>query len=373
MPLHIKSIQLRDFRRYDELSLDGIGRLTIFVGPNAVGKTSIIEAIQLLTALSTLRHCTADELIRFGAEGARVEAQVGDGNRQLDIALTIADKSRKYTLNGKAKRLSDLRGLVPAVVFSPDDLDLVKGSHGNRRRAIDQLGIQLNANYLQLTHDFEKIQRHKTKLLKDQAPAELLEAVNETFARVSAQLTNYRARMFERLLPHIQRMYSQIANFKDESAAAVQPSTPPPVTEELTGAYAASWEHADGNPADLAEAIQLRMQEERTRGRALEGAHLDTISFAINGMDAHKFASQGQQRSLVLAWKLAEVELIDEMLGNLPILLLDDVMSELDSNRRAALMRYLTRDLQVFITTTNADHFTGDMLEQADIIQLPLQ
>lgn len=389
MPLQIQSICLRDFRLYHELRLDGIGRLTVFVGPNAVGKTSIIEGIQLLTALSSLRHSSAEEMIRFGSESARVEAQVGDGNRQLDIALSLSGKSRKYTLNGKAKRVRDLRGMVPAVTFSPDDLELVKGSHGKRRHALDQLGVQLNANYLQLVHDFEKMQRHKNKLLKEEAPLPLLEAVNETFARVSAQLTNYRRRMFERLLPHMQRMYGKIADSEEEGV------------EELTGTYRASWEigenqpivdeeagntsdadsadsaeayaQPDGNgPQDLQEAIRSRTPEERARRRALEGAHLDKIDFAISGMDAQRFASQGQQRSLVLAWKLAEVDLVEEMLGQPPILLLDDVMSELDSTRRAALIQYLSSDLQTFITTANEDYFTEEMLAEANIIHLPL-
>lgn len=349
--MYIKSIHLCDFRLFRNFRLDDLGRLTVFVGPNAVGKTSIIEGIQLLTALSSLRHSSAEEMIRFGAESARVEARATDGNRQLNIALSLAGRSRKYTLNGKAKRATDLRGIIPAVTFSPDDLELVKGSHGNRRRALDQLGVQLNANYLQLVHDFEKIQRHKNKLLKDGAPLPLLDAVNETFVRVSAQLTNYRRRMFERLLPHMQQMYGKIAGSSKDCS------------EELSGVYSAS--------ANLHEAITLRMAEERARGRALEGAHLDRIDLTIDSLNAQRFASQGQQRSLVLAWKLAEVELVEEMLGQPPILLLDDVMSELDATRRAALMDYLSSDLQTFITTANEDYFTKDMLAMANIIRLP--
>lgn len=363
MPLQIKSICIKNFRSYSDLRLENLGRLTVFVGPNAVGKTSIIEAIQLMTSLTSFRHCTFDEMIKFGEVSSQVETFVSDNLRQLKIKLSIEDKSRTYTLNEKTKRIHDLRGLIPAVTFSPDDLDLVKGSISNRRHALDQLGVQLNANYSQIAHDFEKIHKHKTKLLKEGATNDLLDAVNETFACVSTQLTNYRARMFERLLPYIQSMYASIANSGNNTSDTDE--------EKITGEYIASWQ--EGQAKNLIEAINVRTQEEQVRGRALEGAHLDKINFSINGLDAQKFASQGQQRSLVLAWKLAEVELINEMLGQLPILLLDDVMSELDSNRRAALIQYLSRDLQAFITTTNAEYFTKDMLSEAEIIQLPLQ
>lgn len=126
MTLRIESLSLRNFRNYEDAALNELGDITVLVGENAVGKTNLIEAIQLLSALTSFRHGTADQLIRHGEERSRVSMQATDGNRRLDIDLTLDGRTRKYRLNGKAKRPIDLKGVIPSVVFTPDDLDLDK-------------------------------------------------------------------------------------------------------------------------------------------------------------------------------------------------------------------------------------------------------
>ena len=147
MTLRIEQLAFRNFRSYESALLTSIGDLTVLVGENAMGKTNIIEGVQLLTALTSFRHATIDQLIRHGCEGARLQAQVSDGNRELSLDLALDGKVRKYRLNGKAKRPADLKGLVPSVIFTPDDLDLVKGPTSGRRTALDTLGSQVNKNY----------------------------------------------------------------------------------------------------------------------------------------------------------------------------------------------------------------------------------
>ena len=145
MTLRIESLSLRNFRNYEDAALNELGDIAVLVGENAVGKTNLIEAIQLLTALTSFRHgITADQLIRHGEERSRVSMQATDGNRRLDIDLTFDGRTRKYRLNGKAKRPIDLKGLIPSVVFTPDDLDLVKGPNSGRRSSLDTLGAQVN-------------------------------------------------------------------------------------------------------------------------------------------------------------------------------------------------------------------------------------
>lgn len=348
--LRITDIALRNFRSYDEMSLHGLGELTVFLGPNASGKTNAVEAVQLLTALVSFRNATAAELIRRGEKQARVEATLTDGNRLLEVGMQLQAEpaGRYYMLNGKKRPAKDLRGTLPSVTFTPDDLNLVKGSDRHRRRELDMLGAQLNANYFQLVRDYEKVLRQKNRLLKEEAPMPLLEAANEVFAKVGDQLTSYRVALFNRLMPHV------AAHYKDISGSR----------EELGAEYLRSWEGEGG----LADAIDLRL--EATRGRTLAGPHLDKVAFDIDGLDAHSFASQGQQRSVVLALKLAEAEIIEEMLGQLPVLLLDDVMSELDSMRREALVKGLLAGKQTFITTANIDYFDKSMLERARIVEL---
>ena len=207
MTLRIESLSLRNFRNYEDAALNELGDITVLVGENAVGKTNLIEAIQLLTALTSFRHGTADQLIRHGEERSRVSMQATDGNRRLDIDLTLDGRTRKYRLNGKAKRPIDLKGVIPSVVFTPDDLDLVKGPNSGRRSALDTLGAQVNKSYYTVRRDYEKVIRHKNRLLKEEADVALVEAINEMIVTVGAQLTIYRIALFERLLPHLTAKY----------------------------------------------------------------------------------------------------------------------------------------------------------------------
>lgn len=350
---------MRNFRSYGEFELHDLGDLSIFVGPNASGKTNAVEAIQLLTALSSFRNSTGAQLVRNGEAFSCASIDITDGNRQLEVALsiqqdvdtntpgsshathtTLAKTTRQYTLNGKRRPTKEIRGILPSVTFTPDDLNLAKGSDRHRRRELDTLGAQLNANYYQLVRDFEKVLRHKNHLLKEGAAPGLIEAQNEVFQKVADQLSNYREALFERLIPHVAAHYEDISGGR----------------EKLTAEYVRS------NTATIAE--------ELARGRSLWGPHLDKLHFYIDELDVQSFASQGQQRSIVLAMKLAEAEVIEEMLDQLPVLLLDDVMSELDGERREALVKSLLQGKQTFITTANIDYFDPEMLSYARIVRL---
>lgn len=356
MGLKITDISLHDFRSYPSFDLADIEDLTIFVGPNGAGKTNIIEAIQLLTSLNSFRSSRASELVRQGEgrEHARAQISVTDGNRLLEIRMDIESNRRKYRLNDKTKRGKDLRGLLPAITFTPDDMEMIKGSDRFRRRELDLLGSQINANYYQILRDFEKIQQQKMRLLKDdhlEITPDMLAAVNEVFAKVAVQLTQYRSSLFTRLFPKIQDYYRQITNGM----------------EELEGDYISICsESAEETVTHLSEIAQ----DEIRRKRSLIGPHLDRIELTINGMSAPIFASQGQQRSIVLSTKLAEADLVEELLDQHPILLLDDVMSELDGERRKALVKQLLQDKQTFITTANIQYFDQEMLERARIVEL---
>lgn len=375
MSLRISDINLCDFRSYENFCLGGVGDLTIFAGPNAAGKTNAIEALQLITTTSSFRNATGSELVRHGRDLARISCSVTDGCREIDLALAISEGKRTYLLNGKHRRPKDVRGILPSVTFTPDDLNLAKGSDRTRRHEIDAIGSQVNANYYQLVRDYEKMLRHKNRLLADEAPASLLDATNELFSKVGSQLTSYRRALFDRLAPGVATHYENISGAR----------------EQLTADYVASYEVSDGRtdraeevssasmgekalkgeaPSSLQDAIEACQSEERRRHRAVVGPHLDKIRLCLDGMDVTKFASQGQQRSIVLSIKLAEAEVIEEMLDQLPILLLDDVMSELDAARRAALVETLLVGKQAFITTANIDYFDAEMLARAQVISL---
>ena len=369
MSLRIEHITFSDFRNYEALDLNGISDLTVFVGPNAVGKTNIVEGIQLLTAQSSFKHPTSLQMIRQGATSARLAADVSDGNRGLSIALSLSEGKRSFSLNGKTKRTADLKGLAPSVSFTPDDLQLSKGSMSLRRDAIDAMGSQMSRNHYLIRKDWDKVLRQKNMLLKDEADVLMLESINDLVITCGAQLTCYRAALFAKLSAYMESYYSEIAGSSERMDAKFAPSW----------AREGEWLSRDealtkGDARSLlAEALKEKLSEERIRRRSLVGPQADRIEFFVGGKQVSVYGSQGQQRSVVLAFKLAEVSLIRDILSQQPILLLDDVMSELDEHRRRSLVQFVSSDIQTFITTANLAYFDKDLLAHADIVQLPLE
>lgn len=367
MDLSIAHIAFANFRSYESFDLDGIGALTILVGPNAVGKTNVVEGIQLLTSQSSFRHPSVEELVRAGASFARLQADVTDGNRQLELQMRVEQGKKRFLLNGKPKRTADLKGLVPSVTFTPDDLEIAKGAMALRRSSLDALGAQLSANHYLIRCDYEKVLRHKNRLLKDEADAALVESIDEMVVTCGAQLAAYRSALFEKLSRAMGSYYREITDGRESLSACYVPSWEPH-DPSLPATYAFGRDEAR---EALARALAARHSAERERRRALVGPHADKIEFFIDGKNASVYGSQGQQRSAVLAFKLAEASLIQDILGQKPVLLLDDVMSELDESRRRALVSFIAGDIQTFITTANIDYFDADLLAVARIVTLP--
>ena len=367
MTLSIEHIGFTNFRNYERFELNDIGALTLFVGPNAVGKTNIVEGIQLMTALSSFRHPLIDQVIKHGESYARAEARVTGDDRVLDIVMLLESHKRKYTLNGKARRPADLKGLIPSVSFTPDDLDLVKGSMSVRRTAIDALGSQLSPNHYLIKKDYEKVIRYKNRLLKEEAQVALIDSINETLVTCGAQLACYRAALFAKLAPEISRRYADIAQGEKLQVTYV-PSWMAPVSRE-TPCGVVSFSRDEARDA-LTSALKARRGEELARRKSVIGPHSDEIGFYIEGKNAGNYGSQGQQRSIVLACKLAEASIIEDMLSQKPVLLLDDVMSELDEHRRHALVEFISGDMQTFITTANLAYFDDSLLKNASVVQL---
>lgn len=371
--LRIRSLCLHGFRSYEQARFDELGDLTLFIGKNGIGKTNILEALALMTSTQSFRHAQIMQLIHEGMTFGRVEATLTDGNRLLENELVLESGKKRYFVNGKPKRNQDVQGVLPTVVFTPDDMELVKGSSSIKRDAFDDLGVQLTSHYYIVRRDYEKILRYKNRLLKDEAPTSLIDSINETLVTCASQLFCYRTALISRLLPLISDNYQKIACNENE---------------EFTGTYRASWQHLAGEGfvdllapepptrdevrKHLIEALEKYASQEVVRKRSLVGPHNDKIEFFLGGRDASVYASQGQQRSLVLAWKLAEVRMVRLSKGIYPVLLLDDVMSELDTTRRDMLVRFVTDDIQTFITATDLQGFNEKLLKKADIRTIPL-
>jgi DNA replication and repair protein RecF len=357
--VRITRLELRDFRSYESFVLEPNAGLTILVGPNAAGKTNVIEAIQLVTAARSFRRPEFSDLVRWGAEQARVSMDAEDGTRRLSTGLAVGKDGRhSYSVNGSAShRHSGLTGLLPSVVFTPEDLTIAKGPAERRRCAVDELGEQLSATYGSLRRDYGRVVRQRNALLRGEANGDALSSWDEQLATLGSRLVMHRVRLLERVMSHASRRYSELAggevleySYSDRcglgSCATLK-------QEEIETA--------------IREQLSARREEERRRAVTLVGPHRDDIVFSVDGKDARSFGSQGQQRTIALAWKLAEVEMVEEVLKRAPILLLDDVMSELDAERRDALSSLVASEIQTVATTTTTAYFSGGTLERATI------
>lgn len=362
MSLSLQNLKLSNFRSYEAYELSSIGPITIFMGPNGVGKTNLLEAIQVLVSQRSFKASHTDQLVNVLSDEAKLAGVLTDGQRRFDLEATLnkKEKARHFQLNGKSKRVSQLQGLAPTVVFTPDHLSLIKKSSSVKRDAIDVVGAQVNANYYQIKKDYDKLISFKNKLLKEGQDVGLIESIDEQLVICGAQLFSYRFALFNKLTEKIETFYQEIAGNKEVFSAAYIPSW-------NEGKLASEGTSLSDVRDCYYRQLQLNKNEEYRKERALIGPHADQLFFYLNEQPADKFASQGQQRSLVLAFKLAEANIIEEYLGKKPILLLDDVMSELDKDRRAAFINLIEGSIQTFITTTTIEYFNSEIFHKAEI------
>jgi DNA replication and repair protein RecF len=371
----IQSLDFWNFRNYPAFHLEVTGRIVIIVGDNAVGKTNIIEGIQLLSMLCSFRNPRWEEVVcrkapAFGPlisttppQQTRIALSFEQEGRGLEHEMRIEANRRHYLVNGKVKATGDLYGLLPAVIFTPDDLALVKGPAEARRTLLDTLGSQLSRTYAAIRHDYTKVVKQKNQLLKnDYLDPAVLASWNQNLASLGALLFVHRTRLYRR--------------FAEKAAAAYARISP---NERLTMAYQPSFgqvaPHSEPTKEEVEtliwDALLQRKEEEVRRAKSLVGPHRDEVQFLLDGNDARTYGSQGQQRTIALACKVTEVELLREIGGSEPVLLLDDVMSELDEQRRAALLAIIDETAQTFITTTNLGYFSEELIARAQVVQLP--
>lgn len=372
MALSARTLSVRNFRSYEEFTLELDAGVTVLAGPNAAGKTNLVEALQILTAGRSFRTTSPAPLVRAGETRASAELLVeGDGRRvdlgwraETDVVAAAGNLAvkRTFTRNGKNVTVAGMRGVLPSVLFYPDHLDIVKRAAVERRSALDEFGVQLSESYAQLLGAYRKTLEQRNSLLRGGfADPVLLSSWDEALISAGISVMRHRAALLERVRGHFHRVYAAISG-GEEADAVYEPSVPlaVPVTEAS----------ADDLEEAFRAALAAHRGEDLARGHTSVGPQRDDVAMSIAGLPARTFASQGQQRSLVLAWKIAEVEVVRDILGRPPLLLLDDVMSELDADRRRAVMRFVQEGIQTVITTTNLGYFEGDVLDRAKVVRV---
>jgi DNA replication and repair protein RecF len=340
-------VWLTDFRCFASVDLELVPGLTVLHGANGQGKSSLLEAVGWVARTRSFRGVNDAMLVRAGAAQAVVRAVVVTGERGQLFEAEIRPAGRNRILSNRqpVARVRDLHGLLRVTVFSPDDLALVKGGPAARRDYLDELLTMLSPRYDAARGDFERVLKQRNALLRsgvrDDEARSTLDVFDEQLVHAAAELLRGRLRLVERLVPAVARGYAALA----------------PDAEVVHGAYEVEWSEdalsaADADAIDegLRVAIASRRRAEIERGVTLVGPHRDDWRLGIGALDARHQASQGEQRTLALALRLAGHEVVSELTGVVPVLLLDDVFSELDAARSRALVENLPPG-QTLLTT----------------------
>lgn len=363
--MFVKSISLQHYRNYESLQLDSFGDVNLIIGQNAQGKTNLVEAIFVLALTKSHRTSRDRELISFQDKSAHLSAVIEKKYGPLTLDLSLSPQGKKAKLNGlEQRKLSDFIGSLNVVMFAPEDLEIVKGTPGIRRRFLDMEIGQVQPGYLYHLQQYQKVLNQRNNLLKqqwgkDKPQQGLLEVWDQQLAEHGVKIIKKRKQFIVKLQKWAETIHHGITNG----------------SEDLKLVYLPSFgEEAGEDEAYLFEQFMLKLSQlkdqELRRGMTLAGPHRDDLAFYINSREVHTYGSQGQQRTTALSLKLAEIELIREEIGEYPVLLLDDVLSELDPYRQTQLIETFQSKVQTFITATGIESLSVDKLKNANIYQV---
>jgi DNA replication and repair protein RecF len=365
--MFLQSLQLRYFRNYKEQLIEFSAPKTILVGNNAQGKSNLLEAVELLATLRSHRMARDKELVRDGEPIAQIKATLKREAGISDLTLTIRRNGRRtVNLNGEnLRRQTDFLGVLNAVEFSSLDLDLVRGGPEGRRHWLDTLLVQLEPIYAYILQQYNIVLRQRNAFLKSHVEILNSASVQTELSIWDAQLVANGTRVIRRRDRAIQRL----APIASAWHASISGST-----EVLQIKYASNVPLEQNNPEQVQQAFLERIQQrsvaELHQATTLVGPHRDEVELVINQTPARQYGSQGQQRTLVLALKLAELQLIEEVVGEPPLLLLDDVLAELDPSRQNQLLDAIQDRFQTLITTTHLGSFDSQWLNSSQILSV---
>ena len=369
--MFIKSIELKNYRNYKDLKLEFSKEKILLIGKNAQGKTNLLEAMYYLSCLNSARAKTDSELIMWNEPAAKLKALVlkEDFEKELEVLIN-PPKRKELKVNGiKKSKSAEFCTNLSVVSFSVNDLLLLRGVPEDRRSWLDMAISQIYPAYPDRLSKYNKIRTQKNNHLKDikgniNADTSLLEVFNTQLAVSGSNIIFLRLKFLKELQKIAMEKHMQIA--ASEILTTFYNST-------VLGDVDFSLQ-SDFAVEDIAqkfeEKLKERQLEEIIRAQALVGPHRDDVSFFINDIEAKKFASQGQQRTIVLSLKLAELELVKEKIGDTPVLLLDDVLAELDDIRQNYLLNAIGNTTQTIITSVDTLHFDEEYLKDVEIFKI---
>lgn len=344
--MYIKSLELNNYRNYENVQIDFDKGVNILYGDNAQGKTNVLESIYLCSTTKSHRGSKDKEIVRFGNQEGHIRClfDKNEVDYQIDIHLRT-DKSKGIAINGmKLKKAAELMGVVNVILFSPEDLSIIKNGPSDRRRFVDSELCQLDKVYLYNLTSYNKIVNQRNNLLKEityhPELTDTLDVWDSQLISLGTKIIDRRTLFINQLNEIIYDIHKSLTGDKEKLLIKYEPNV---------------------------EIMEYSQKIKRNRDKDIKykltsvGPHRDDFVFFINDMDSKKYGSQGQQRTAALSLKLSEIKLVENLTGNTPILLLDDVLSELDSNRQNYLLNCIG-NIQTIVTCTGLDEFINGRL-----------
>ena len=369
--MRIKSLKLLYFRNYLSMNIDVHPSLNVLVGNNANGKTNIIESIFCLALGRSYRTKSDSECIMFGETATAMSCVVNKNDKNLDIMLGINNKGKSAKIAGvKKTKLTDFVGELNVVLFSPEDLQLVKGSPSLRREFINREFYQFSRIYHKYYLMYQHLLKQRNSYLKDmrknpkdEMSLAYLETITSQLARVAIFITRERVSFVQDISKLTYENMLNISNGQESlkikyKSSVLEALNINDISDEVF------------NEESLTKVMMKKSYDDIMRGSTKIGPHQDDLEFYINDLDAKMYASQGQQRSIVLSLKLAEINYLKTKTGTYPVLLLDDVLSELDKNRQLKLLDAINENVQTFITTPSISDIKEDLLKKAKVFKI---
>lgn len=349
--MYIHTLSLFNFRNYEHLEIKPFNGLNALVGMNAQGKSAVLEAMYLLATSKSHRTSRDADMIRIGENFSRVYGEVSRSSRNdvvLEVALSRSEAKSVKINKVRHPKIGDIVGQLNAVIFSNSDIEMVRGEPSLRRRFLNLEISQVSPQYIYALGRYKRVLDQRNNLLKDLKANKIqkpdMQAWDTQLAQYGSSIIARRAKFIGFLAESAARIYSGLTDNLEELKVGYKPNMDPGPTD---------------NEAEIAERFVKNLTSRREldilRGTTTVGPHRDDITLSVNDLSAKEFASQGQQRSIAIALKLAEIDLMEDSAGESPVVLLDDVMAELDDARRSKVLEVTMNRCQTFITTTSLD------------------
>ena len=355
--MQLKKIRLQNYRNYDNFEIDFGKKLNIIIGNNAQGKTNLLESIYVLAVTKSFLSINDKGLIKFNNKFAKISGEITNNLRKNNkLEIIFSDKGKVVKVNGKEiKKLSDYISIVNVIIFSTDNIRIFKESPNSRRKYFNIEISQINKNYLKYLSEYNILLKQRNEFLKvmninKKSDLDYLDILNDKYVDLSIEISNYRKRYIDDINEYLSDMFKYITG--------------------MDGLILKYHTNIDEDKGVFKEKLTSNLSKELMYKMTLIGPNRDDFYFKLDDKNLSLYGSQGQMRSAILALKLSEVKLFTEKTGDSPILLLDDIFSELDIEKRNNLLSTLSDNVQTVITTTDMENITEDIRKKANVYEI---